>query len=66
MGFFTALFRVIVTLISLPLSLGGFFGFWYGIYMIVIEKNKDGGKVVACSILALTIGTVMANSLRQS
>ena len=60
MGFSKVLSKVLAALIGLPLTLGGFGGFWYGIYMIFGEQNSGGGILaVVGSILALTIGTIL-------
>jgi len=59
-GFFRVLFKTAAALIGLPLTLGGFGGFWYGIYIIFGDQNTGGGiMLMAGSILALTIGTIL-------
>ena len=65
MEFFRVLFKIIATLIGLPLTLGGFGGFWYGIYMIFGQQNiAEGILVVVGSIVALTIGTILGKFAR--
>ncbi len=65
MEFFRVLFKIVSALIGLPLTLGGFGGFWYGIYMIFGEQNTGGGILIAAgSILALTIGTILGKFAR--
>ena len=65
MGFFGVLFKVVAALVGLPLTLGGFGGFWYGIYMIFGEQNTGGGiLIVVGSILALTFGTILGKFAR--
>jgi hypothetical protein len=65
MGFFRVLFKIVSALIGLPLTLGGFGGFWYGIYLIFGEQNTGGGILVAVgSILALTIGAILGKFAR--
>jgi hypothetical protein len=65
MEFFRVLVKTVAALIGLPLTLGGFGGFWYGIYMIFAEQNTgEGIGFVAGSILALTIGTILGKFAR--
>jgi hypothetical protein len=68
MEFFRVLFKLLATLIGLPLTLGGLGGFWYGIYMIFgvhnAERQIGGILVVVGSILALTIGTMLGKFAR--
>ncbi|MGB8951186.1 MAG: hypothetical protein WCC06_00770 [Candidatus Aminicenantales bacterium] len=65
MEFFRVLLKIMAGLIGLPLTLGGFGGFWYGIYMIFVKHNIGGGIfVVIGSILALTIGTIFGKFAR--
>ena len=65
MGFFSVLFKTVAALVGLPLTLGGFVGFFYGIYMIFGEQNIVGGIMVMLgSILALTFGTILGNFAR--
>ncbi len=65
MEFFRVLFKIVAALIGLPLTLGGFGGFCYGIYMIFAKQNIGGGiGVVVGSILALTIGTILGKFAR--
>lgn len=65
MEFFRVLFKIIAALIGLPLTLGGFGGFWYGIYMIFGQQNiAEGILVVVGSIVALTIGTILGKFAR--
>ncbi|HUU41491.1 MAG TPA: hypothetical protein VMW42_11170 [Desulfatiglandales bacterium] len=65
MEFFRALFKVLAAIIGLPLTLGGFGGFWYGIYMIFGAHNTGGGiLIVVGSILSLTIGTIFGKFAR--
>ncbi len=62
MGFLEALFRTIAALVGLPLTLGGFGGFWYGIYMVFGDKNVSGGiLVVVGSAVSLLLGTILGN-----
>ncbi len=65
MGFFSILFKIVASLIGLPLTLGGFFGFWYGLFVIFAEQNIAGGIAIAFgSIIALTIGTILGKFAR--
>ena len=65
MEFFSVLFKTVAALVGLPLTLGGFFGFWYGIIIIFGEQNiGDGIMVMVGSILALTIGTILGKFAR--
>ena len=65
MGFIRVLLKVTAALVGLPLTLGGFFGFWYGIYMIFWGQDPGGGiLVVVGSILAITIGTILGKFAR--
>lgn len=63
MEFFSVLFKTVAGLVGLPLTLGGFFGFWYGIYMIFVDTGV-GIIVIVGSILALTIGTILGKFAR--
>lgn len=65
MEFFEILLRTVAGLVGLSLILGGFAGFWYGIYMIIVELNTADGVLIAFgSILALTIGTILGKFAR--
>ncbi len=65
MEFFRVVFKIMAALVGLPLTLGGFGGFWYGIYMVLGEQNIGGGIFVAViSIVSLTIGTLLGKFAR--
>ncbi|WP_440954841.1 hypothetical protein ACSAZK_14830 [Methanosarcina sp. Mfa9] len=65
MEFFDVLLKTVASLVGLPLFLGGFFGFWFGIYVIFGEQNiVEGILIVVGSILALTIGTILGKFAR--
>ena len=65
MEFFRVLFKIVATLVGLPLTLGGFAGFWYGIYMVFGDQNIGGGiLVVVASVLSMTIGTILGKFAR--
>ena len=64
MEFFRVLFKILASLIGLPLTLGGFFGFWYGIYVIFGEQDGTGIVIVVVSIIALTVGTIFGKFAR--
>jgi len=53
------LLKIIAALVGLPLTLGGFGGFWYGLYLIFGEQKIEGILVVIGSILALFVGTLL-------
>ncbi len=65
MGFFNVLFKIGAVLLGLPLTLGGFFGFWYGIYIVFFEEDIFTGIIISvgCAI-ALTLGTVLGKYAR--
>jgi hypothetical protein len=65
MGFFTVLFKIVAVLLGLPLTLGGFFGFWYGLYVIILEQNYSMGimTTIGC-VVALTLGTILGKYAR--
>lgn len=63
--FFRVLLKVVAALVGLPLTLGGFGGFWYGLYVIFAEQNLPGGiLIVVGSIVGLTIGTILGKFAR--
>jgi|GEM_PF-1783671 len=63
MEFFRVLFKILAVLLGLPLTLGGFVGFWWGVYKIIGGQNVGVGIVIG-SILALTIGTILGKFAR--
>jgi len=65
MEFFRVLYKVLVALIGLPLTLAESGGFWYGIYMILGGQSRDKGVIVViCLIVALTVGTILGKFAR--
>lgn len=59
------LFKTIAALIGLPLTLGGFIGFWYGVYVALAEQNVEAGIGISLiSIVALTAGTLLGKFAR--
>ncbi len=46
MVFLRTLFKIVAALLGLPLTLGGFGGFWYGIYMIFVKHNPGFGIAI--------------------
>jgi hypothetical protein len=64
-GFFRVIAKILAALIGLPLTLGGFGGFWYGIYVIFGNHDVGTGIIITIgSILALAIGTVLGKYSR--
>jgi hypothetical protein len=65
MGFLNVLFKIGAVLLGLPLTLGGFFGFWYGIYVIFLEQEISMGIMISLGCaLALTLGTILGKYAR--
>lgn len=54
------LFKTVAALVGLPLTLGGFIGFWYGVYVALAERSIGTGVGISLiSIVALTAGTLL-------
>ncbi len=59
------LLKIVATLVGLPLSLGGFFGFWYGIYLIFAGGEPGGGIAISVvAVIALALGTALGKFAR--
>lgn len=62
---FRGLFKILAALVGLPLTLGGFFGFWYGLFLVFARHETGGGLAVAVgSLLALALGTALGRFAR--
>jgi len=64
MEFFRIIFKILAALIGLPLTLGGFFGFFYGIFQILNKNTGEGILLAIASVFALTIGTLLGKFSR--
>ncbi|WP_320044584.1 hypothetical protein [uncultured Desulfobacter sp.] len=65
MEFFRVVFKTLAALLGLPLTLGGFVGFWYGIYTIFAKHIVETGIALAIgSVIALSVGTILGKYSR--
>lgn len=65
MGFIVELLKTIATFVGFLLSVGGFFGFFGEIFLILSEDHlSDGIILTVVSVLAFTIGTILGKYAR--
>ena len=60
-----AILKILATLAGLPLTLGGFFGFWVGIYLAFSDDDPwRGVALCTAAVIALAVGTVFGKYAR--
>lgn len=62
MGFLNFILKFFAVIIGLPLTIGGFIGFWVGLYQIFSKETlMTGIIVIVASIIAFILGTYLGN-----